>query len=82
MFESTGILNEGLFKELSKYVISPKQRKFLLISSIIFGLLGVVFSSLGILSSSIYFVLFGDCLNDNQLNVFEKFIKEKFRNIK
>ena len=50
MFESTGILNEGLFKELSKYVISPKQRKFLLISSIIFGLLGVVFSSLGILS--------------------------------
>lgn len=42
MYETSGILNESIIKELKKYALTPKKKKFFIIFSIIYGLLGLL----------------------------------------
>lgn len=63
MFETKGILNEKILEELSKYVISSKKRKTILISAFISALLGIAISSLGMVDShlNLSFMIIGLC---------------------
>lgn len=59
MLETTGILNEEILKELSKYAIPPKRKKFFQIYSIIFGVLGALYIILGVVKSRNIYILYG-----------------------
>lgn len=59
MFETRGTLNEDTIKELKKYTISSKRRKFIIIFSIICSLLGLLSIVLGGVISDTFYILYG-----------------------
>ena len=59
MFETYGTLDENVLKELKKHAMKPKRKRFFLIYSIIFGLLGIVYIILALLSSNNNFIVYG-----------------------
>ncbi|MGL5038076.1 MAG: YcxB family protein [Aeromonas sp.] len=62
MFETTGIVNENILKELKKYNMSPKRKKLLVIVSIVCSLLGLLCISLALIDfngSKTFYIIFG-----------------------
>lgn len=59
MFETNGILNEDIIKELKVHAISPKKKKFFRNFSIIYSLLGLLLIVLGLVVPSTFFIAFG-----------------------
>ena len=82
MYETNGILNESTIKELKKYALTPKKKKFLIIFSIIYGLLGLLSIVLKDIIFGIIFMciaILGICI----IFFYSIYIpKEKYRSVK
>ena len=59
MFETTGIINDELLKELKNYLVPSKLKSFIKIMVIICALLGLINIFISIVSAVIFFLAAG-----------------------